>query len=73
MTMPAAGAAGWKIPDDWVEFNEAFIIEVQLGLHPGWKYLHDPEEVLYHEPHAWQLDRNRIIGRPVPTIARRRP
>lgn len=69
-----------EVPADWVEFTPAFIDEVQLGLHAGWRYENaGMGETLVCWPEgaaqpagAWALRRDRVLGEPVPLIERSR-
>jgi hypothetical protein len=66
-----------NVPPDWVEFSDAFIEDVKLGVHAGWQHLPGDgfsEAVVFTpegggEPQAWQIRRNRILGSPLPVIA----
>jgi hypothetical protein len=64
--------SGRGIPPDWVEFTDAFIEDVKIGVHAGWQHLDDPgwpEALVYTplngEPQAWRVRRNRILGSPM--------
>lgn len=64
------------VPAGWIEFTDAFIEDVKLGIHAGWQHLPDTgiaEALVYTpeggEPQAWSLRRNRILGEPLPISA----
>jgi hypothetical protein len=61
-----------EVPDGWVEFTDAFIEEVRIGLHAGWTYSNDgfgenlvcwPEGAA-QPAGAWTVKRDRVLGSP---------
>lgn len=63
------------VPDGWVEFTDAFIEEVKIGVRAGWQYFDEPgfgESLFYApedgEPQAWAVRRNRILGSPIGVV-----
>jgi hypothetical protein len=64
-----------QVPDDWIEFSDAFIQEVQIGVRAGWQYIQQDgfgESLVYTPedgtPQAWSVRRNRILGSPLPVV-----
>jgi hypothetical protein len=68
-----------EVPEGWLEFSDAFIQEVQIGVRAGWQYINQDgfgESLVYTPEHgetqAWSVRRNRILGSPMPVVAANR-
>lgn len=64
-----------EVPDGWLEFSDAFIQEVQIGVRPGWQYINQDgfgESLVYTPedgvPQAWTVRRDRVLGSPMPIV-----